>query len=151
VHHAAFVRGDQRVGERDRHVEHLGERQAAGAHEAREVAALDQLHGEEARAARFLDRVQNHDVGMIEAGHRLGLALESREPFRRRRHGGRQHLDRDVTPEARVACAIDLAHAARPEGAQDLVRTEVSPAGDGHRGNLPHRAPSTSEPDQRRK
>ena len=38
---------------------------------------------------------------------------------------GGEDLDRDVAPEARVATAIDLAHAAGADGRDDLVRTEA--------------------------
>ncbi len=34
-----------------------------------------------------------------------------------------QHLDRDITPQPRVACAVHLAHAARAQRRLDLVRT----------------------------
>jgi hypothetical protein len=43
------------------------------------------------------------------------LLLEARQTpgiFRKRR---RQHLDRDLTPQARIADAIDLAHASGAE------------------------------------
>jgi hypothetical protein len=35
-------------------------------------------------------------------------------------------FQRNVTPEPRIACAIHLAHAAGPEGGEDLVRAEAS-------------------------
>ena len=44
----------------------------------------------------------------------------------------RQHLDRDVAPEPRVAGAIDLAHPARAERRQDLVGTEFRPGRERH-------------------
>jgi hypothetical protein len=34
--------------------------------------------------------------------------------------------------EARVACAVDLTHAAGPEGTENLVRTEPTAGGQGH-------------------
>ena len=49
---ALVVRRDERVGERDREVEHASERQPAGRDERVEPLALDQLHGQEARARR---------------------------------------------------------------------------------------------------
>ena len=44
----------------------------------------------------------------------------------------RQHLDRDVALEPRVARAVDLAHAARAERRQDLVRAEALAGSEGH-------------------
>jgi hypothetical protein len=38
----------------------------------------------------------------------------------------REHLDSDVTVEADVARAVHLAHAARAQGRQNLVRAEAS-------------------------
>ena len=38
----------------------------------------------------------------------------------------REHLDRDVAPEARIARAVDLAHAARAEQADDFIGTDAS-------------------------
>jgi uncharacterized iron-regulated membrane protein len=43
--------------------------------------------------------------------------LEAAQVVRVDREGGGQHLDRDLAPEARVARAIDLAHAPAPSGA----------------------------------
>ena len=53
----------------------------------REVLAFDQLHGEEVnrgvvRQGRALKAVYVSDVGVIERGEDLRLALESRQPFR---------------------------------------------------------------------
>jgi hypothetical protein len=50
--------------------------------------------------------------------------LEAREAVDIRRELGRKHLDRDVTMQPCVACAIDLAHAASAERRQDFVRPE---------------------------
>ena len=44
----------------------------------------------------------------------------------------RQHLDRDVALEARVARAVDLAHAAGAERRQDLVRAEAVAGREAH-------------------
>ena len=44
----------------------------------------------------------------------------------------RQHLDRDVAPQARVPGAINLAHASRAYRREDLVRPEAGPGFDCH-------------------
>jgi hypothetical protein len=56
----------------------------------------------------------------LEAGHALGVGGK----------GGGQQLDRDVAIERRVAGAIDLAHAACPERAEDLVDAESASGAD---------------------
>jgi hypothetical protein len=44
----------------------------------------------------------------------------------------RQNFQRDIAIEARIARAIDLAHAAGADGGQDLVRPEASTGTEGH-------------------
>jgi len=48
------------------------------------------------------------------------------------RHGDGQHFDRHVAAEPRVACPIDLAHAAGAERADDFVRAELRAAVESH-------------------
>ena len=50
----------------------------------------------------------------------------------------RQHLDRDLASEPRVAGAIHLAHAAGAERGDDLVGAEAGTGGEGMPGNLPY-------------
>jgi len=76
---------------------------------------------------------------MRQGGEQLGLALEAREAIGILREGCGQRLDRDVAPEARVAGAIDLAHAAGAERRDDLEGAEAGSGGQGHRGTLPER------------
>ena len=66
------------------------------------------------------------DVGMIQRGERLRFALEPRDPLGIGREQLGQDLDRDVAIELRVARAVDLAHPARAEGGENLVRSEAS-------------------------
>ena len=65
------------------------------------------------------------DVRMIQRRERLRFALEPREPLGIGGERLGQDLDRDVATELRVARAIDLAHAAGPEGGEDLVRADT--------------------------
>ena len=53
-----------------------------------------------------------------------------REPIPRQQVG--QQLERHVAIEPRVARAIDLAHAARPDGGLNLVRAEARTGGKCH-------------------
>jgi len=47
------------------------------------------------------------------------------------RHARRQDLDGDIPLQPRVVRAVHLAHAARSDGRQDLVRTQASSGSQG--------------------
>ena len=64
--------------------------------------------------------------GWFSEARTFRFALESRDAFGVSREHLGQDLDSDVAIEPRVACAIHLAHAAGPEGGEDLVRAEAS-------------------------
>src|SRR5205085_12627432 len=49
-----------------------------------------------------------------------------RQPVAIAAHRPRQHLDRDLATELRVARAVDLAHAARAEMTDDILRADAS-------------------------
>ena len=62
---------------------------------------------------------------MIELPGRARLLLEAMHAARIRRERLRDQLDRDVAPEPWIARAVDLAHAAGAEPADDLVGTDA--------------------------
>ena len=72
-----------------------------------------------------LEPVDRPDVRMVERGQHLRFALETGEAIRIAREGVRQDLQRDLAIQLGIARAIDLAHAAGPEGGEDLVRAEA--------------------------
>ena len=57
--------------------------------------------------------------------------LEAMQPARVGGERFGDQLDRDVAPEPRIARAVDLAHAAGANPADDLVRTDARPGRDG--------------------
>jgi hypothetical protein len=118
------VRRGHRVGEGDRERQEALHREAARGDRLAERLALDELHRQEAEPVRLLDRVQHHDPGMAERGDGLGLALEALDLLGMGRHLRRQHLERDATIETRVEREVHLAHSARAERFEDLVRAE---------------------------
>ena len=63
---------------------------------------------------------------VIDPTGEAGLLLEAVEAIGIRREDTGQDLDRDVTPEPRIACPVHLAHAARAERGHDLVGPEAS-------------------------
>src|SRR5207302_9232032 len=75
-------------------------------------------------------------------GGGLRLLLEPAEALRVLRKRRRQHLDRHLAPEARIARAIHLAHPTGAEGRQDLVGAEARAGGERHFG--PTRAASAA-------
>ncbi len=82
--------------------------------------ALDEFHHEVVGA----DIVQRADVGMVERSHRSGFAFEA--------VGERllRDLDSDLTVQAGIARAEDLAHAALAEQCVDSVRSQPGPRSD---------------------
>ncbi len=57
--------------------------------------AFDQLHDESADAIRLLQPVDLRDVGMVQRGERLRLALEARQPIGVTGKGVGKNLERD--------------------------------------------------------
>ena len=69
---------------------------------------------------------------MIEGGKHFGFPLEPRKPVGIARDRCRQYLDRHRALQIRVGRAIDLSHAAGPDGRDDLVRAETGAGLKGH-------------------
>ncbi len=104
-----------------------------------------ELEDEEARSTGVLEAVDRGDVRMVERGESPRLALQPREPVGVRRELRREDLDRDLAAEPRVMRPIDLAHPARAQGREDLVRAEPRAGFQGHPGGdyRPLMAPPT--------
>ena len=119
----------------DRDVDRLADRQRRRSRPVAQRLALEQLRDEVRRAVVRADVVERDDVGVGERRDGARLLLEAAQAVRVRRQVAGQDLDRDVAPEARVAGAVDLSHAARTEGRDDLVRTET------HAGTECHASP----------
>ena len=126
---ADLVRRLERLGNLARERQRLVDRNRTFRDALGEVFALDELHDDRARACGFLDAVDLRDVRMVEGGEDLGLALEAGQAVAAARLGcagvsrqmRRQDLDGDVAIQLGVAGAIDLAHRAGAEGADDFV------------------------------
>jgi hypothetical protein len=86
------------------------------------------------RPGRAFDPRTRSDVGMIERGEELRLALKAREAFRIGGKDGGQDLDRDVAMQFGIAAVIRLAHPAFAQLGDDLKGTEARARGEGHRG-----------------
>ena len=93
---------------------------------------VDKFHDERARAASFFDAVDLRDVRMIESGERLRLTREPREAIPIRSEERRHNLQCHIATELGVACAVNLAHAARAEHRNNFVRADSGAGGETH-------------------
>ena len=103
-------------------VDGLAMRQRRCADARAQRLALEQLRDDVRRALVAADVVDGEDVGVIERAGGARLLLEAAQAVGVGRERRGQHLDGDVAAEARVARAIDLAHAAGADRSDDLVR-----------------------------
>ena len=120
------------VGELRAEVEQLGDGGGARTQAAAQRLALHQLHHHVVRAraaGRLADVVDVDDVGMVEGGGRARLAVEA--PQQLGVGAGAQHLEGDRPAQPRVPRAVDLAHAARAQAVDDLVRADARSGGEG--------------------
>jgi hypothetical protein len=121
---AVLVGGAHRVDQRQREARELPRRQAASGDQAGERLALHQLHREEVDAVGVLDRVDGDDIGVVQRGNRLGLALEAPEAVGVGRHLQRQDLEGDTAVQPGVFGGVDLTHSAFAERGDDVVVAE---------------------------
>src|SRR5580765_5801703 len=84
--------------------------------------------------ARLFEAEDLRDVRVIQRRESLRLALESGHAVRIGRERLREDLDRDGAFEARIAGFIHFAHAARPDGGDDLVWTQARAGSKGQVG-----------------
>ena len=75
--------------------------------------------------AAVLEPINRPDVRVVERGEHLRFALETGEAIRITGEGIGQDLQRDLAIQLGIPGAIHLAHAARPEGGENLVRAEA--------------------------
>jgi hypothetical protein len=128
VDDALLVRGVEGVGHL-RPVPHdLVERQRALLEPVGERLALEQLHDEEVGVAVLPHVEEGADVGVVEGGDGLRLALEARAALLVLGEGGGEDLDRDGAVEAGVPAAPDLAHPAGADRRQQLASAASGPA-----------------------
>ena len=68
--------------------------------------------------------MNGENVGMVERGHGPRLLLEAAQAVGFAGEGFRKNFQSDIAPQARISCAINLAHAACAERREDFVGTE---------------------------
>ena len=109
MHDSSSVRGGQSVGDLHGHIQQL-----ARVVDRRDGCALDELHHQVIRT----DVVELADIGMIQRRDGARFPLEALAEILVR------NLDGDGAIEAHIARTIYLAHAARADGRDDLVRPQ---------------------------
>ena len=92
------------------------------------------------------DVVDRREVGVVQDPRRPRLLLESAQAIRVDRKGRRQHLDGDLSSQARIPRSIDLTHPASSERRDDLVGPQTRA---GNQGQVRHRVYRTRWPDAR--
>jgi hypothetical protein len=85
------------------------------------VTAGHQLHGDPQLTVGLAAGVDRHDVGVIQRGGQLGLALEAPPELVVGAQLGRQHLQRVAARQRGVTGPVDGAHAALPQHTFDGV------------------------------
>src|ERR1700675_2360570 len=101
--------------------------------QAIEWLPLDQFHGEKVDAVAFLDRVQSHDIRMVEGGNGASLAMEPCEPVGILRHLSGQNLDCDAATQLGIRRAVHFSHTTGADGRLNFVDGEASTGSQGHR------------------
>ncbi len=122
----------ERVGDLRPELHDLVERQRALLQPVREGLALEQLHHQEVRVSLVPDVEERADVGVVERGDRLRLALEPLAPLLVLSEADGEQLDGDAAVEAGVLPPPDLAHSAGADRRRQLVGPEPRSGLDGH-------------------
>ena len=119
------VGGRQGVCDLRRHTQRLRDWQRSLLKPRGKRLAGKEFHHQVGGAVSSADVVKCADVGVIQAGDRLGFALKPGATVSIRADVRWEHLDRDAAVEARVAGFVDLAHATGADGRDDLVGTKL--------------------------
>ena len=94
---------------------------------------LDELEHQEQPAVVFFETVDGRDVGMVERGQHLRLALEALQPLFVTGESFGKDFDRDLALQLGVISAIHLPHAALAEQAEDAVGIQTGAGGKQYR------------------
>jgi hypothetical protein len=124
-----FMGGGQAARHLDRVVEGLWRWEGSSGKARPQSRAFEQLEHDEGRALLLAGVEDGHQVRMAEGAGGPRLQLEAAQALGVRAEAIEQDLDRDLTAEAGIAGAVDLAHASRAEGTENLVRSEACSRG----------------------
>ena len=93
---------------------------------------IHEFHHEGMSAVRIFKAKDVRNIRVIECGEDFRFAVETGETVGIARHDIWQDFHGHVAFELRVPRAIDLAHTARAEGGEDLVRAKARAGLEGH-------------------
>ena len=113
--HAATMRVGERAGDVAQHVFGFVRRHGASGQGRLEGHAGHELHHERQSVVQSLDRVQRHNVRMLELRHRTRLARETGDGFLVGVKARTHDLDGHVATERMLTRTIDNGHAAASE------------------------------------
>jgi len=90
-----------------------------------QAASLQELQGEEGDAVVLAHLINLHDIGVPQAGDRLGFAAEAPQLLRGGMAAGQHHFEGYRAFQGEVARLVDHAHAAVAQDALDLIAGDV--------------------------
>ncbi len=114
----------QRIGNLDRVLQHMLQRQRTFQQPLRERLAFEIFHHQKINFVSVSGVVERADVGMIQAGDRFCLAVEALAQFRAAGEMSGENLDGDDALEASIAGLIHFSHPARTDGGEDFIGSE---------------------------
>ena len=120
----------------------LGRLQWPVAQPAGEVHAIDEAHRQEGGAVDLAGLVERDDVGVVDRGREVRLALEARPEVGVLRQLVGQQLEGHLAAQLALLGEVDDAHAAAAQDPLDAIRPEVGAEarvgpGGGHREMVP--------------
>ena len=123
---AVAMRRDQGIENLGRQRQQPAEWKAATGNDLGKRPPLQILHRHEERSAIALDGVHRHDIGVIQCGNDLRLALEALEPDRVGCDLAWEELQSDLAFEASIFREVHVAHPAMPQRSRNAVVSERS-------------------------
>jgi hypothetical protein len=136
VDDALCVGGREPVGHMGNELDGVPPRDRAPSEPGTQRFSLEQLDHRHGLTVDDGELVDGHDVGMGDCGYRTRLVLETRAHLHVGREMIRQHLERDLAAQPRVARTIHLAHPAGADWRHHLELRETRTWNQTHRGFL---------------
>jgi hypothetical protein len=137
VNDSGGVSGGQAVGYLRGDFEKFAGRDGLAGEQRSERFTLDQFADDVLLAGFNADVVNGDDVGVVERGDGAGFALKAAAQIGAGGDFFAEDLDGDVAIKARIAGAVNFAHAADAENRLDLIVAESGVGGEGHGWNDP--------------
>ena len=130
---ALVVRRPERLGDLARQRQRFLERQSALRDSIGKGRPGHELHDDRPRRLPGLNAIDMSDRRMADRREEARFAIEPHEAIRIGGHRIRQHLERNLAPEARVTGPIDLAHPACADERDDFIRAQACASWKRHR------------------